>query len=221
MIQNIWFVTPETIAGAPKWLDTDRWDIVGKVVAAPGAPPGTDLDSMIVMVRDLIEDRFRMKTHLEQRVAPTWTLTALKPKLRKADPANRTGCKEGPDPGAKDLRMTNPGISRLLTCHNMTMTQFAEQLPALANAQSAMCCLYLRAPVLNSTAIDGAYDFTLAFSLPAATQSRSEPGNGPPDPSGVVSLFDAVDSQLGLKLALEKRPTSVLVIDNIERPVAN
>ncbi len=25
LMQTIWFVTPEMIAGAPKWLDTDRW----------------------------------------------------------------------------------------------------------------------------------------------------------------------------------------------------
>jgi uncharacterized protein (TIGR03435 family) len=36
MIQNIWFITPEMIVDAPKWLDVDRWDIVAKVATAPG-----------------------------------------------------------------------------------------------------------------------------------------------------------------------------------------
>jgi uncharacterized protein (TIGR03435 family) len=223
LLQNIWFVTPELIAGAPKWLDADRWDIVGKVATAPGAAPRTDLDSMIVMVRDLIEDRFRLKTHLEERVVPAWTLTALKPKLRKADPANRTGCKEGPENGEKDLRVMNPAISRLVTCHNMTMAQFAEQLPNIADARSAMCCLYLRSPVLDSTGIEGAYDFTFGFSFQSAVQNRSNPGgSGLSDPDGAVSLFDALNGQLGLKLSLEKRPAPVLVIDHVEqKPVEN
>jgi uncharacterized protein (TIGR03435 family) len=37
------------------------------------------------------------------------------------------------------------------------------------------------------------------------------------DPGGVLSLFDAVEKQLGLKLEPQKRPVSVLVIDHIER----
>ncbi len=222
LMQNIWFVTPELIAGAPKWLDTEHWDIVGKIAATPGSAPRMDLDSMIVMVRDLIEDRFRLKTHVEERVAPAWTLTALKPKLRKADPENRTGCKEGPGEDGKDPRLANPAISRLVTCHNMTMAQFAEQLPNLANAQSAMAFAYLRSPVVDSTGLEGAYDFTLGFSLPSAVQSKGDAGSGLADPNGVVSLFDAVSGQLGLKLSLEKRPASVLVIDHVEqKPVEN
>lgn len=222
LIQNIWFVSPEMIVGAPKWLDTDRWDIVAKVAAAPGAAPRTDLDSMIVMVRDLIDDRFRLKAHIEQRAVPAWTLTALKLKLRKADPANRTGCKEGPDADGKDLRLTNPGISRLVTCHNMTMAQFAEQLPSIANARSALCCVYLRSPVLDATSLEGAYDFTLGFSPQTAAQNKGEPGIGLSDPNGAVSLFEALGSQLGLKLSLEKRAAPVLVIDHIEqKPVEN
>ena len=68
LIQNICFITPEMIVGAPKWLDTDRWDIVAKVASVPGTAPRTDVDSMIMMLRDLLQDRFRLKTHTEERV---------------------------------------------------------------------------------------------------------------------------------------------------------
>jgi hypothetical protein len=37
LIQTIWFVTPERIVDAPKWLDTDRWDIVAKTSFGAGA----------------------------------------------------------------------------------------------------------------------------------------------------------------------------------------
>ena len=36
------------------------------------------------------------------------------------------------------------------------------------------------------------------------------------DPNGAVSVFDAVNKQLGLKLEKTKRPYPVLVIDHIE-----
>jgi uncharacterized protein (TIGR03435 family) len=37
------------------------------------------------------------------------------------------------------------------------------------------------------------------------------------DPSGAITLFDAMNKQLGLKLDTVKRPVQVLVIDKIER----
>jgi uncharacterized protein (TIGR03435 family) len=214
LIRNIWFITPEMIVGAPKWLDTDRWDIVAKVATPPGSAPQTDLDSMIVMVRDLIEDRFRLKTHTEERVVPAYTLTAVKPKLQKADPANRTGCKEGPGADGKDPRVTNPALTRLITCRNMTMAQFADQLPKIVDARACTACIYFHSPVLDSTGLNGAWDFTLSFSQSAPPQ------NGVPveqDPNGALSLSEAVGRQLGLKLEMEKRPVPVLVIDHVDQ----
>ena len=42
------------------------------------------------------------------------------------------------------------------------------------------------------------------------------------DPTGGLSLFDAVNRQLGLKLEARKRPMKVLVIDSIqEKPTDN
>ena len=37
------------------------------------------------------------------------------------------------------------------------------------------------------------------------------------DPTGAMSLFDAMSRQLGLKLEQQKRPAQVLVIDSIQR----
>jgi len=42
------------------------------------------------------------------------------------------------------------------------------------------------------------------------------------DPSGALSLPEAVSKQLGLKLELKKRPMQVLVIDHVnEKPTEN
>ena len=42
------------------------------------------------------------------------------------------------------------------------------------------------------------------------------------EPSGALTLFDAVTKQLGLKLEMQKRPIPVLVIEHIERkPIEN
>jgi uncharacterized protein (TIGR03435 family) len=181
---------------------------------------------MIVMVRALLEDRFKLKTHIEERVAPAYTLTASKPRLQKADPASRSGCSEGPAADGKDPRIANALLARLVTCRNMTMTRFAELLPNIANALNPLNA-YIRSTVLDSTGLDGAYDFTLSFS----PMLGSNPNGGPPaagaegrasDPNCLVSISDALSQQLGLKLSIEKRPAPVLVIDHIEqKPTEN
>jgi uncharacterized protein (TIGR03435 family) len=46
--------------------------------------------------------------------------------------------------------------------------------------------------------------------------------DGSTDPSGAISLPDAISKQLGLKLEMRKRPLPVVVIDQMsERPLEN
>ncbi|HWF11215.1 MAG TPA: TIGR03435 family protein [Bryobacteraceae bacterium] len=224
LIQTIWFITPEMIVNAPKWLDNDRWDITAKVAAAAGGPPQTDTDSLIAMIRALLEDRFKLHTHTEQRTVPAYTLTAVKPKLSKTDPASRTVCREGPGADGKDPRMANPALSRLVTCRNVTMQQFTARLPGIANALNPLNGP-IRSAVSDSTGLTDAYDLTFSFSPELGrgpNAAPAPPSDGPSDPSGAVSIADAISRQLGLRLAIEKRPAPVLVIDAIEqKPTAN
>jgi uncharacterized protein (TIGR03435 family) len=236
LIAWAWNLNPfdkEQMAGAPKWLTTAKWDILAKTSAdvaaastAPGARnvPAIDIDDLRHMVQLLLIERFKMKVHMEDREVNAYTLTAANPKMKKADPANRTGCKEGPGPDGKDPRIANPIVGRLLNCQNMTMAQFAEALPLQAGG-------YIFSPVKDATGLEGAWDFTLSFSPagllnPGADNTAvPRPGgdaNAASDPSGAISLFDAVYKQLGLKLEKQKRMSPVLVIDHIdEKPTDN
>ena len=129
--------------------------------AGPANTPQIDPDSIRLMLQKLLIDRFKMTVHTEDRPVSGYVLTAVKPKLQKADPESRTGCVE-PRPGqgdAKDPRVANPVLSRYLVCHNMTMAQFADQLLLFGNG-------YVQTPVLDSTGLTDAYDFSLSFSAP-------------------------------------------------------
>jgi uncharacterized protein (TIGR03435 family) len=223
MIAYAWDIPDERLVGAPKWMETDRFDIMAKASSdagsnGPGVPPIYPGD-LRLMMRKLLEDRFKLVAHMEDRPLDAYTLIAANPKLRKADPTNRTGCKEGPGADGKDPRIANPILGRLLTCRNMTMTQFAEILQTQAREE-------IHTPVLDATGIAGTYDFTLSFSRPGQLRSGGTPATGDAgsesDPSGGVSLFDAINRQLGLKLVKQKRPVPALVIDHIEeRPTEN
>jgi uncharacterized protein (TIGR03435 family) len=229
MITLAWDINDdELLAGAPKWLDSTKYSLTAKAsnaISGPANAPQVDIDDIRLMLRALLIERFKIATHTEDRPVTAYTLVADKPKLTKADPANRTGWKEGPAPEAKDQR--NAILARMVTARNMTMAQFAEDLQRMANG-------YIRTPVLDATGLDGAYDFTLTFTpiglLMGGPGGRggdpaAQAGGGAPaaaDPTGGLSLFDAVNKQLGLKLEARKRTMPVLVIDHIEeKPTDN
>ncbi len=139
--------------------------------------------------------------------------------------------KEGPATfDGKDPRNSNPALSRLVTVQNMTMAQFAERLQAMASG-------YVHAPVLDATGLEGSWDFTLSFSPvgmfrggrggdggrggEAARPADASPGAVPEasDPGTGLTLLEAMEKQLGLKLVMQKRPLPVLVIDHVnEKP---
>jgi uncharacterized protein (TIGR03435 family) len=67
-------------------------------------------------------------------------------------------------------------------------------------------------PVMDNTRLTGGFDFTL-------TWTPDTPG-GPADASG-VSLFSALEDQLGLKVESRKAPMHVIVVDQARKPSAN
>jgi uncharacterized protein (TIGR03435 family) len=220
LIAFAWDIDKAMIADGPKWLSQDFYDVMGKAAASasPNGPPTSaapdiDVDDIKEMLRSLLADRFKLVVHQEDRPFDSYTLIATNPKMKKADPANRASCQvvwgDEKDPSIE-----------VLTCQNTTMRQFAQQLQSPASG-------YIKSPVLDATHIEGAYDFVLRFNSLRDVQARATPPQSadatvPSDPGGAISLFDAVDKQLGLKLQKEKRPTPMLVIDHIEeKPTEN
>lgn len=229
------------IVGLPKSADTTRWDIVAKASTMTSIYPPTngqapveqvDIDSMRIMLQALLKDRFKLAIHEEQRPLPGYALVAVKPKLKPADPSNRPSCKEGPGPDGKDPRTTNPAASRLVTCLNTTMAEFAKQIPLTANGY------FVQFPggMVDATKLDGAYDITINFSVAGAVgagggggrggngEGGAGPGGAPEasEPSSAISLQEAMEKQLGLKMEPQKNPGTVYVIDHVEeKPTDN
>ncbi|MEK6397531.1 MAG: TIGR03435 family protein [Terriglobus sp.] len=226
MLINIaWELNPndsQALINAPAWLDSDKFDIVAKATLpepVPGQPaPQMDDVEFRAMLRQLLMERFNMKLHTENRTLEAYTMYADHPKLKPADPTTRTHCKDGPGPDGKDPRQTNPMLTVLWTCQNISMKQLGEQLTQVANG-------YVYSPVLDATGLKGTYDFTLTWSSASLTILKPMPAPGQPvstEPDGAVTLDEAMHSQLGIRMVKEKRPVPVLVIDHIdETPTAN
>lgn len=235
MIQEAWGdMNPARILGAPRSAGSSHWVVLAKAQGTPyagsGIMSGVDLNSMRMMLRSLLIDRFQLQAHTEDRLIDGYELVAAKPKLRKADGSHRTGCIQGPGPDGKDPRLTNPFASSLVTCWNMTLAEFADALSKMAPEQNPV--LFDFPPVMDSTGIAGRYDLTLNFSPPPVIRgkidwlsaySQAPSGDGSvPVPDGTISVFDAMEKQLGLKLKAQKVKGPVLVIEGVnETPTGN
>src|SRR5262249_28220680 len=131
-------------------------------------------------------------------------------KLQKADPENRTNCKLGAG--------TNAMLNRLITCTNMSVDDFAASLQNTASG-------YIHAPIKNATGIEGYWDFAVSFSgvnlLPGGRFDPNE-NSETADTNGSLSLPEAMQKQLGLKLEMGKRSLPVLVVDSVlDKPTDN
>ncbi len=71
-------------------------------------------------------------------------------------------------------------------------------------------------PIVDRTGLKGNYEILLRWTPPqasASADSAGEPG---------ISLFDALESQLGLKLESKKSQVEALVVDHAEKtPIEN
>jgi uncharacterized protein (TIGR03435 family) len=217
-----WDHVDEMIAGMPKWMDSARYDIVAKPSSVSKGPPPPRSsfvdDDLRMMLRALLIERFKIRAHYENRPVSAYTLVAVKPRLKKADPADRADCKEA-HTVENDPRDLNPRLSRLLACRNVTMAQFAEQLLPLSPNDFAYS-------VLDATGISGRWNFMLSYTPTGDVRNPAGSllldGTSSSDPSGAMSIFEAVKKQLGLGLEMSKRMLPVLVIDHIdEKPIEN
>lgn len=215
-----WNLPSEQHLVGPKWIETTRIDVTARAFATPNPANQAQLDEDLIrmMLRSLIEEKFQITWHMEDRPMPAYTIVADEPKMAKADPTRRTRCFEGA-PAGSPAAAKPPQFPRLVTCQNITMEQFGQLLPGISGG-------YTRVAALDKSGLTDGYDFTLNFSpIGQVIGPRPEAGGtnaGAIDPTGALSLQDAVRRQLGIRLEETKRPVPVLVIDSIsETPLDN
>jgi uncharacterized protein (TIGR03435 family) len=64
LIQNAWSLRSFQLLGGPGWIDSAGYDIEAKAAGNP------DKQEMTLMIRALLEDRFRLKVHRDTRQLP-------------------------------------------------------------------------------------------------------------------------------------------------------
>ena len=230
------FATPlagERVIGGPDWIGSDLFEIDGRASAPwPRSPDGPPRE-VFLMIRSVLEDRFKLKTHMETREMPVFELVraradgSLGPGLREST----AGCDAviaavnagAPVPERKPNEPPPCGAMRgpaRIIAGGLPMEQFAKMLTiVMADANGPAGGAGARL-VIDKTGLSGRYAFTLAWTPEKMPEGTPPAGVSPIDPNG-PPLVTALQEQLGLKLQPVRRPLEVVVVDSVEQPTPN
>jgi uncharacterized protein (TIGR03435 family) len=228
------FATPlagSRVIGGPDWIDSDLYEIDGKAATpwqrSPDGPPR----DVFLMIRSVLEDRFRLKTHMETRELPVYELVLAKadgslgPQLKRPDidcDAIIAAFNAGGPPPQRKLPTDPPpcgamrGPARLIA-GSIPMSLVANMLTNImadANGPAGGAGARL---VIDKTGLTGRFEFTLAWTPEKMPEGTPPAGIPPIDPNG-PRLETALQEQLGLKLQAVRTPLDVVVVDSVERP---
>ncbi len=222
LMQYAYGVQSFQMTGGPDWIHSERFAIEAKTDGA------ANRSETLRMLRSLLEDRFRLKTHHETRQMPVFALVAAHGGL-KLPPVDSVGCRDTDADGLPAWvggRMAPPveGLTMMPECGVVgwrlqtggpLLLGGRVGMPELARALSNV----MGRTVIDQTGHTGLFDVKLNFVPDDATPVLPPPPPGAPGFTG-PSIFSALQ-QLGLRLDSTKGPAEVMVIDHVEPPSAN
>jgi uncharacterized protein (TIGR03435 family) len=191
------------LEGGPRWLSSDRFDIVAT------SPENATARDVPAMLRALLAERFKLVVRTEMRDAPGYALVLarrdgrLGPSMKQAaldcaaeEAAGRTTPR--PEPG-------QDGVCR---------RQIADGIMGRGQPMSSlarMVTVFVQRRVEDRTGLTGGFDFDLR-PLEPGTDLRSD---------NAAAVFTALQEQLGLRLEGIRAPAEFVVIESVEPPVEN
>ncbi|HMD36322.1 MAG TPA: TIGR03435 family protein [Vicinamibacterales bacterium] len=197
LIRLAYGVDDNRILGGPGWLENDHFDVLAK------APAGATAASAKLMLQALLADRFNLVVRHDSKPVPVFALTPGKGSHKMKAAEAGSGCQGVPQPGPPAPGTIPRGM---ITCKGVTMDAFAEFIHQAAGG-------YLTKEVVNETKIDGTFDLDLSWTPRGALAQAGADG---------ISVFDALDRQLGLKIEEKKISMPVLVVEKAsQKPTAN
>jgi len=141
------------------------------------------------MLKTLLADRFKLRVHVEMQERPTYGLVLARSDKHLGDKIRATAIDCRPDGDCgTSSERTNGVFSGTLTGTARTMADIGRTLSRYAGRR-----------VFDRSGLNGRYDYEVQW-------------------SEEVSIFTAVQEQLGLKFESQRAPVEVVVVDSVERP---
>jgi uncharacterized protein (TIGR03435 family) len=189
-------VPARQVTGGPDWMDSGLWDIQAK-----SDRPGYTREQMLEMLGNLLEDEFKLKLRKDPREGPVFVLTL-----------DKSGLKMKANSSPEDYEIpVQGGPGGTTVGKRVAMDRLCFTLGTFLQNDGR--------PVIDRTGLTGYYDFSLTF-LPELPPGFDK-DKLPPEMLARPTLFEAVKSQLGLKLEATKGPVDYYAVEHIEKPSGN
>ena len=207
LIKIAYNVSDDQIKGGPAWLSSKRFDLQAKPATSLGGDPQTMTKEQIVAfhapvrlrLQRLLAERFQLELSKESTPMPIFALTVAKGGPKKLAPSKAT----------EESKVNSTYGHGILTATATDMAGFAN---FLSEGQTGR-------PVVDATGLNGKYDFHLEWT-PDPSQNPAANAATAADPAG-ISIFTALQQQLGLKLEPQTGNAERLVIIDARLPSAN
>jgi uncharacterized protein (TIGR03435 family) len=197
------------LIGMPEWVGSAHFDVVATT------SPTTSPRQMDMMLQSLLVDRFNLAVRPESRNLPVYALVVAR-RDGKLGPGIRPAAVDCESITAKPLDTGTAQADYAGCMPQMGLARLKATGFRMSVLASGLSRIFDRT-VIDKTGLSGAFDLELSWvpdptMLPAGAPA---PTNTPP---GGASIFTAIEEQLGLKLASDRAPVDVLVIDRVDRP---
>jgi len=205
LVEEAYTMRPDRVFGYPDWAEKERFDVT--------ATYSPDRQREVrQMLQTLLEERFSLRVHREMRELPVYELVKaridgqLGPGLR----ASTVNCAPGADKRSPCTVNFRAGLIRGV---------------GVGWGNGATLSLNIGVwdrPIIDKTGLNGSFDIDLEWT-PDPAQARSTEAAAAAaavaaTPGERVSIFTALQEQLGLRLQPARASLEVLVIDRVERP---
>jgi uncharacterized protein (TIGR03435 family) len=208
LIKIAYDVSDDQLVGGPAWLGLRRFDVQAKPdKAIPGDPEKMTKNELLLFhepirlrLQRLLAERFGLELRKESRPLPIFALVAAKngPKLK-------------PDASTGDPVMEQSAGRGALRATRVDMDTLAR---FLSEGQTGR-------PVVNTTGLKGNFDFSLDWTPDPGLSPQIDPSQQQSADNGGISLFSALQQQLGLRLDPRTGSADTLVVTRAELPSAN
>ncbi len=184
------------LTGTPSWFYSEHYDVRATAASQPSRA------ALFAMLRAVLADRFRLRTHTTAHEEPVFELQVDRP--------GRLG------PGLKPAAKTCTGPGDGCSLGNAPGRIEATSVPMEGLAHMLTDWVDGHVEIRDRTGLTGAYAVTLTWDA-AADPGRDRSANGGLQ-QDALPLATALRDQLGLKLVAAKANVPVLVVDSAERP---